>query len=109
MNDAAEFFGYSKNYFCKWLQNSIGTGFSEFLNVVRISHACAYLLDGYTIEATAELCGYTDSSYFIKVFKKFRGTTRKITLPKNSVMTDIKNGRGERCYIDICSELWYNK
>ena len=83
MNDAADFFGYSKNYFCKWLKNSIGTGFSDFLNVVRISHACAYLSDGYTIDATAELCGFGDPSYFIKVFKKLRGTTPKKYIAKN--------------------------
>ena len=83
MNDAAEFFGYSKNYFCRWLKISVGTGFSEFLNVVRISHACAYLLDGYTIEATAEICGFSDPSYFIKVFKRLRGTTPKKYLAEN--------------------------
>lgn len=77
MNDAAKFFGYSKNYFCRWLKNSIGTGFSDFLSAVRISHACAYLSDGHTIEETAELCGFSDPSYFVKVFKRLRGTTPK--------------------------------
>lgn len=77
MNDAADFFGYSKNYFCHWLKKSIGMGFSDFLSVVRISHACAFLSDGHTIEETAELCGFSDPSYFVKVFKRLRGTTPK--------------------------------
>lgn len=80
IKDASGFFGYNKNYFSKWVKQTSGTGFNDFLNSVRISHACVYLSDGRTVEEVAELCGYTDSSYFIKVFKKFRGST-----PKNYV------------------------
>ena len=77
MRDAAEFFGYNKNYFSKWINNTTGTSFTDFLSSVRISHACAYLSNGHTIEDTAELCGFSDPSYFTKVFKKLRGTTPK--------------------------------
>lgn len=83
MKDASEFFGYNKNYFSKWIKETVGTGFTEFLNSVRISHACAYLSGGRTIEETAELCGYGDPSYFIKVFKKLRGMTPKSYAMKN--------------------------
>ena len=58
-------------------------GFSEFLNSIRIDHACVWLLNGYSVKDTVALCGFTDKSYFIKVFKRFRGVTPRVYLEKN--------------------------
>ena len=64
-------FGYTKQHFCKWFKKETGVTFNEFLNSVRINHARAYLLDGYTVEETSLLCGFSDPSYFAKVFKRY--------------------------------------
>jgi len=72
---AAEYFGYSKNYFCKWIKKHTGSTFNDFLNAVRINHACLDLVNGLPVSVTAERCGFSDTSYFIKVFKKVLKTT----------------------------------
>ena len=72
---AANQFGFSKYYFCKWFKGNTGSTFNEFLNTIRIQHASTYLINGYSIKETAKLCGYTEPSYFIKVFKGIRGVT----------------------------------
>ena len=74
---AADHFGYNKHYFCKWVKTNTGTTFNEFLNAVRINHACAFLTNGYSVKETADLCGFSDISYIIKVFKRFKGVTPK--------------------------------
>ena len=51
--------------------------FNDFLNAVRITHARSLLEGGCSVEKTAEKCGFSDPSYFSKVFKKFVGTTPK--------------------------------
>lgn len=75
--NAAAHFGFSKFYFCKWFKAHTGVTFSECLNAVRISHASIDLAHGFSVEETAARCGFTDPSYFIKVFKRYRGTTPK--------------------------------
>ena len=74
---AANKFGYSKQYFCKWFKHMIGVSFSEFLNTVRIHHARIYLENGYSVEEASTACGFSDPSYFAKVFKAQVGTTPK--------------------------------
>ena len=77
VQDAAEAFGYNKYYFCKWIRCNAGTSFSELLNAVRVNHAVTHLLNGCSIEEASEQCGFSDTSYFIKVFKKITGYTPK--------------------------------
>ena len=74
---AADHFGYSKQYFCKWFKEKTGVTFNELLNAVRVDHACPLLASGYSVEQTAEQCGFSDASYFAKVFKRFAGVTPK--------------------------------
>lgn len=77
VQNAADHFGYSKQYFCKWIKIETGVTFNEFLNAVRIHHARTCLAGGYLVEETAEQCGFSDPSYFTKVFKRFVGITPK--------------------------------
>lgn len=77
LQSASEHFGYTKQYFCKWCKTEMGVSFNEFLNAVRITNARKFLADGYSVEETSERCGFSDPSYFTKVFKKFVGTTPK--------------------------------
>ncbi len=77
LQSAAEHFGYTKQYFCKWCKNEMGVAFNEFLNAVRITNARKLLSEGYSVEETSDRCGFAAPSYFTKVFKKFVGTTPK--------------------------------
>ena len=79
----AEQFGYSEHYFCRWFKSNTGITFNEFINAVRINHACTYLRNGCSVEETSRLCGYADPSYFTKVFKKFRHMTPGEYISKN--------------------------
>jgi len=85
IKDASDHFGFSKYYFCKWFKSNTGVTFNEFLNGVRINHACAHLINGCSVEDTAERCGYSDPSYFTKVFKQFRGMTPKAYVSKKDI------------------------
>ena len=77
IHDVANHFGFSKQYFCKWFKHETGCTFNEFLNSVRIHYACSYLDSGCSVEESAEKCGFSDPSYFTKVFKRFVGKTPK--------------------------------
>ncbi|MBE6729598.1 MAG: AraC family transcriptional regulator [Ruminococcaceae bacterium] len=91
VKDAADFFGYSTHYFCKWFKKETGATFTEFLNSVRIHHARIYLSSGYSVEQASEQCGFSDSSYFAKVFKNFVGVPPKTYALKVQKEKDCKN------------------
>ena len=82
VQSAADHFGYSKQYFCKWFKGETGVTFNEFLNTVRIHHARTCLASGYLVEEAAAQCGFSDPSYFTKVFKRFVGITPKAYVTK---------------------------
>ena len=53
----------------------MGTTFSDYLTKVRLEEAKKHLAQGLSVEKTAELVGYSDGNYFIKIFKKYVGVT----------------------------------
>lgn len=89
LDSVAHTFGYNKQYFCKWFKKETGVTFNEFLNSVRIHHARAYLLDGYTVEESAALCGFSDPSYFTKVFKRYTGYSPKAYALRNTKRSSL--------------------
>ena len=48
---------------------------TEYVNRVRCSYAVQFLKEGRSVRETADLCGFSDTSYFIRVFKKCYGKT----------------------------------
>ncbi len=68
----------SRGYLSTLFNQELGIGFSDYLNEVRIEHACLYLrqntLKNYEI---AFKVGFRDDKYFAKVFRKLRGMTPK--------------------------------
>ena len=66
--------GYHKNYFSSLFKKTMGVSFQKYLNNVRISHACN-ILQYNSMTETCEKCGFSDESYFIKVFKDTLGIT----------------------------------
>ena len=70
--------GISYSYMCRILSDNLGTGYCSLLKSVRIENAKKLLLS--TDKNITEIgfdCGFGDSSYFIKMFKKTVGVTPK--------------------------------
>lgn len=68
--------GLSPNYFSKLFQDSVGVGFREQLNRIRIEESKQLLLStDYSLADIALAMGFVDQSYFCKVFKRIVGLT----------------------------------
>lgn len=72
--DVAQKVGISQGYLSTLFQKQLSKGFVDYLNEIRIEHACTYLrqnsLKTYEI---AYKVGFKDEKYFSKVFKKITG------------------------------------
>ncbi|MDO5346072.1 MAG: response regulator [Lachnospiraceae bacterium] len=68
--------GISPGYLSTIFSQYLGVGFIDYLNQVRIGHACAYLKQKYfkTYEIAYKV-GFQDEKYFTRVFKKIMGVT----------------------------------
>lgn len=65
-------------YFCKFFYEMTNKTPIEYLNYYRIESACEQLITtDLPITEIALNCGFNDVSYFIKTFKKYKGTTPK--------------------------------
>lgn len=61
---------YNKKYISSVFKKYFGVSITQYLNTVRIQHACTLVQQGMTsISDIASLCGYTDPQYFSRVFK----------------------------------------
>lgn len=70
----SEAVGISSSYLSSLFSQNLGSGFIDYLNKVRIDHACDYLKQNYfkTYEIAYKV-GYRDEKYFSRVFKKITG------------------------------------
>ena len=69
-------FNFNYTYLSSYFRTHHKEGFSEYLNKVRIGHATELLrLETLSISDVCEMVGYTDQSYFTRVFKKATGKT----------------------------------
>lgn len=66
--------GFSPKYFCRLFSKMTGRSPIDYLNCYRIDRASEMLLgtEKPIIDIAAE-CGFYDLSYFVKVFKKYKG------------------------------------
>ena len=78
LNLIADEMGVSSGYISTLFPKVVGCGFVDYLNTVRIEHACSYLEQNYfkTYEIAYRV-GFNDEKYFSKVFKKIKGMTPK--------------------------------
>lgn len=66
--------GLSSNHFSALLQKHVGVSFREYLNRIRIEESKRLLLySDYSLTDIAIAVGFTDQSYYCKVFKKIVG------------------------------------
>jgi len=71
LNKIAGVFSYTEKYISHLFKKNMKIPFTGYINLLRMKYACE-LMDKniYTITEIASLCGYRDSLYFSKVFKK---------------------------------------
>ncbi|UCS91859.1 AraC family transcriptional regulator [Echinicola marina] len=66
----------SVNAFCRFFKQHTRKTFSQFLNEIRIGHACKQLIEeGYSVKEVAFDSGYYNISYFNRQFKSITGYT----------------------------------
>lgn len=69
-------FNFNYTYLSSYFRTHHKEGFSEYLNKERIRHAAVLLrTETIPISNVCEVVGYTDQSYFTRVFKKATGMT----------------------------------
>lgn len=74
LQQVAEQIGITGGYLSTLFAQNLNRGFVEYLNEVRIEHACTYLQQNYlkTYEIAYKV-GFNDEKYFSRVFKKIKG------------------------------------
>ncbi len=78
LNSIAKKYALSRSYFSRLFKEVTGFGFSEYLNITRVSAAEKMLSQkDISITEVAAACGFNDSNYFAAVFKNIKGITPK--------------------------------
>ena len=76
MQDVARAMNYSDAYFCKLFKQCFKVNFSVYLNEYRIARAKELLQSTrLNVREVSIACGYSDSNYFARVFKRVTGMT----------------------------------
>lgn len=80
----AKQFSFSENYLCALFKRYTGQVLQEFIRNVRLGNACRLLEDGHSVQDVSTMVGFSDYSYFIKVFRLHIGQTPRSYLEKAS-------------------------
>jgi AraC-like DNA-binding protein len=76
--------GMSPKYFCRYFKTMTQRTPIDYLNYYRIETACELLSSRYiTVTEAAQRCGFHDTSYFVKQFRRYKGVTPKQYLKEN--------------------------
>lgn len=77
LNLLAEIIGTNRSYLSTHINITYGKNFSEWINGMRVSHACRILEAEPTlpIEDVAHKAGFSSASYFSRIFKSVKGVT----------------------------------
>ena len=76
MYDMAKRLNYSEGYFCKLFKQCFRVNFTSYLSEFRMEKAKELLQDPLmNIKDIGRMCGYGDSNYFARVFKRSTGFT----------------------------------
>lgn len=87
LEQAASIVGFTRNYFCAWFRANTQSTYLQYLNQVRINHACRILIHTGSIESACFDSGFHDMSYFIQTFRKTQGCTPKKYIQNSGVPT----------------------
>lgn len=79
LREAARHAHLSESAFCKFFKRATGKTFSDYVNNVRLSHACSLLLGtDKPVAHIAVECGFENMAYFNRVFLKRRGVSPRL-------------------------------
>lgn len=74
LNDVARRVHLSPSAFCKFIRKVLNTTFSDYVNEVRIAHACKLLTEtDRAVQQIASDCGFESITYFNRTFLKKKG------------------------------------
>lgn len=84
LNDVAAIAHLAPTAFCRFFKQRTGKTYSNFLNELRIRHACDLLNNPeLTINAISSACGYHNTNNFNRFFKRITGLTPTAWRKKN--------------------------
>ena len=76
LRQAAEAVGISESYLSRLFQKETGISFVDYIQKERVEAACSMLAHSeYSLSEIGEYLGFANQSYFIRIFRKFKGTT----------------------------------
>jgi two-component system response regulator YesN len=75
LSELAELTGFHPSYFSRLFKKHTGLNYKDYLQNVRLGRSLELLEEGTSVSEAAELSGFQDVSYFIKVFRESRGIT----------------------------------
>ncbi len=71
LQTAASLIHLSQSAFCKFFKRNVGKTFSNYVNEIRIAHACTLLIEtDKSISNVANACGFENLAYFNRIFLK---------------------------------------
>lgn len=73
IEEIAEKLHYSKSYLSHTFKEITGYSLINYINLLRCQNATSLLLDGCSVSVAASEVGFSDISYFTRVFKKTLG------------------------------------
>lgn len=75
-SELADMVHMSEGHFCHVFKDVTGKTAKEYINSIRVKRAAALLSGtGMTVTEAAYCCGFSDSNYFARIFKKYTGST----------------------------------
>lgn len=92
--ELANMLSYTPNYCGRLFRQTTGITFNDYLNNLRVKHACKLLLNpDLSIKEIASQCGFNSLEYFYATFKKFYGITpaKYKTLTPKEIPKSMKN------------------
>ena len=66
---------FTKGYFCYRFKKLTGKTYIQYVNEYRLERACEYLRQGYSVDKTAKMSGFSSTNYFVQMFKRSYGST----------------------------------
>ncbi|MDE6779856.1 MAG: response regulator [Ruminococcus sp.] len=76
IDDVAESYGYSKDYFGKIFKKHFNMTFNEVYSRIKVAYAIKLLRTGnYKAYEISDILGYSSVDYFTKIFKEITGET----------------------------------